>query len=322
MVAVDEVVQDTGDGSKDGSDKNRLPQSSAEDKLLLACCRAIRKESGWQERTLRQLCDRATVELQRNKHPGAGLGRYYRVLEVAMESKSEDVVEAALGQLHKLIAGGVVRRNTKTTLQDGSSAVLSEILVDVVLRAGSRDKTVRRGGRAQAVRCILSCVSSTEIQVHGQKLRSVYSFVLDTFLVIDSTANRAKYNRAQARATLDHILQITFSRLEMESPPSSVHGQASTPSPKKKRRDSAIEALLSPVKASETSPPAAATPQGKEEDRVSGLGARDPLGEGSPLPGVLEALAAEQKQQQQQQTEKEKEKEKELPHPAAGGSSS
>lgn len=37
---------------------SRLPPT--EDKLLLACCRAIRKESGWQERTLRQACDWAT----------------------------------------------------------------------------------------------------------------------------------------------------------------------------------------------------------------------------------------------------------------------
>ncbi|CAM9738948.1 unnamed protein product, partial [Ectocarpus fasciculatus] len=54
--------------------------------------------------------------------------------------------------------------------------------------------------------------------------RKVLLFVHETYLVIDSTANRAKYNKAQARATLDHILQMTFSRLEMESPPPSLHG--------------------------------------------------------------------------------------------------
>lgn len=42
-------------------------------------------------------------ELERNQHPGAGLSRYYRVVELAMESNSEDVVETALGQLHKLV---------------------------------------------------------------------------------------------------------------------------------------------------------------------------------------------------------------------------
>lgn len=36
----------------------------------------------------------------------------------------------------------------------------------------------------------------------------MFSFVHETFLTIDSTANRAKYNKAQARATLDHILQV------------------------------------------------------------------------------------------------------------------
>lgn len=66
-------------------------------------------------------------------------------------------------------AGGLVRGNTVTTLKDGSSANLGEILVGVVLSTGSRDKTVRRGGRAQAVRCLLSCVSSTEIQVRERE---------------------------------------------------------------------------------------------------------------------------------------------------------
>ena len=42
-------------------------------------------------------------ELEQNQHPGVGLSRYYRVVELAMESNSEDVVETALGQLHKLV---------------------------------------------------------------------------------------------------------------------------------------------------------------------------------------------------------------------------
>lgn len=56
-----------------------------------------------------------------------------------------------------------------TTLKDGSSANLGEILVGVVLRTGLKDKTVRRGGRAQAVRCLFSCVSSPEIQARERK---------------------------------------------------------------------------------------------------------------------------------------------------------
>ena len=44
-----------------------------------------------------------TDELERNQYPGAGLGRYYRVVELALESGSEDMVEVTLGQLHKLL---------------------------------------------------------------------------------------------------------------------------------------------------------------------------------------------------------------------------
>lgn len=65
-----------------------------------------------------------------------------------------------------------MRRNTMTTLKDGSSANLADILVDVVLLAGAKDKTVRRGGRAQAVKCLLSCVTSPEIQ--ASELPSLY----------------------------------------------------------------------------------------------------------------------------------------------------
>ncbi|CAM9678318.1 unnamed protein product, partial [Ectocarpus sp. 12 AP-2014] len=172
------------------------------------------------------------------------------------------------------------------------------------METGSRDKTVRRGGRAQAVRCLLSCVTSTEIEVHGEELRKVVLFVHETYLVIDSTANRARYNKAQARATLDHILQMTFSRLEMESPPPSLDGgpgQQASPSPKK-RRTSAIEALLSPARRSELSPAAAVEEEeavqpssetqseGDDDDGgVGGDGSGDPRNRlGGVLPGVLE----------------------------------
>lgn len=57
---------------------------------------------------------------------------------------------------------------------------------------------------------LYNVLSSTDRKVHGQELRSVFSFVHETFLTIDSTANRAKYNKAQARATLDHILQVRW----------------------------------------------------------------------------------------------------------------
>lgn len=53
----------TGDTPAPTEEKKAAePKRSAEDKLLLACCRAIRKESGWQHRTLRQACDWATSE--------------------------------------------------------------------------------------------------------------------------------------------------------------------------------------------------------------------------------------------------------------------
>lgn len=53
-------------------------------------------------RTLRTNC-LVTAELRRGVHPGAGLSRYYRVIQLALESRSEELVEATLPQLQKLI---------------------------------------------------------------------------------------------------------------------------------------------------------------------------------------------------------------------------
>lgn len=52
---------DTGTNVSNNDDGSTgQPPSGGEDKLLLAMCRTIRKETGWQERTLRQACDWAT----------------------------------------------------------------------------------------------------------------------------------------------------------------------------------------------------------------------------------------------------------------------
>lgn len=53
---------------------------------------------------------------------------------------------------------------------------------------------------------ILFC--SNPEKVHGDELRRVFSFAHETYLAINSTAIKAKYNKAQARASLNHILQV------------------------------------------------------------------------------------------------------------------
>lgn len=64
-------------------------------------------------------------ELEQNQHPGVGMARYYRVVELAMESKSEDVVEAALGQLHKLIGEPAI--SCLAQASHGSSAFVTSL---------------------------------------------------------------------------------------------------------------------------------------------------------------------------------------------------
>ena len=45
------------------------------------------------------------------------------------------------------------------------------------------------------------------------------SFVLETYLLINSTATRAKYNKGQARATLGHILQVRTLEISLRPAP-------------------------------------------------------------------------------------------------------
>lgn len=112
------------------------------------------------------------------------------------------------------------------------------------------------------------------------------------------------------------LTQMTFSRLEMESPPPSLHGRQASPSPKK-RRTSAIEALLSPARRSELSPAAAAEEEeaaarpsseaesdGDDDDDGVGNGDDDPRNRlGSVSHGVLEVLAGEEEQEEREQSE-------------------
>lgn len=92
----------------------------------------------------------------------------------------------------------------------------------------------------------------------------------------------------------------------MESPPPSVHGRT-TPSPKKKHRNSAIEALLSPGKEPGIVSLAAAV----AVDSAVPPGGADSAGGGHSLegvlPGMLEALAVEQQQQRSEDGSREQE---------------
>lgn len=70
-----------------------------------------------------------TGELERNAHPGAGLKRYYRVMELALECRTEEVVEVALAQLQKLI-GECQKQGDPGELRDvGELAAISLLAV-------------------------------------------------------------------------------------------------------------------------------------------------------------------------------------------------
>lgn len=51
-----------GGGEVPTEEESSASQHSAGDRLLLATCRAIKKQTGWQHRTLRTACDWATGE--------------------------------------------------------------------------------------------------------------------------------------------------------------------------------------------------------------------------------------------------------------------
>lgn len=97
-------------------------------------------------------------------------------------------------------AGGLVPRGMRITLKDGSEINLGEELVDIVLRAGAGDTTVRLGGRAQAVRCLLACVASPEIEVKAFRVRSGFRVVYGLGQWVEVyTSRRAQGSRAYIR---------------------------------------------------------------------------------------------------------------------------
>ncbi|CAM9639836.1 unnamed protein product, partial [Discosporangium mesarthrocarpum] len=185
------------------------------DTLLLNGFRRIRKESSWKHRALRQTCDLAIDELQKKVHPGAGVGRYYPVFQLALECSSEDVVGVALEHLHKVIAGGHITPSTQTKPVDGNGNPVNvgSVIVPAISAAGVGEGA-RGEGKALRVKCLLACVAAPGIEVHGEGLRSVFRLIHETYLWINSTATKALQNKAQAKVALGRVVAITMARVE------------------------------------------------------------------------------------------------------------
>jgi brefeldin A-inhibited guanine nucleotide-exchange protein len=172
--------------------------------VLLDGFKKIRKASSRKHKELRTACDAATEELQKAKYLGFGAERYWEVFELALNAGSNDVTEAALEALFRLIQDGYVRP-TATVERGGKVVELSAVMLDIICEA----KLGTDAARAWSAKALLACVTAPEVTTHGDALiRAV------RVLRASALESKAAAPKATARGALQDIISSTFARME------------------------------------------------------------------------------------------------------------
>jgi brefeldin A-inhibited guanine nucleotide-exchange protein len=172
--------------------------------VLLDGFKKIRKASSRKHKELRTACDAATDELQKAKYLGFSAERYWEVFELALNAGSNDVTEAALEALFRLIQDGHVRP-TATVERGGKVVELSAVMLDIICEA----KLGTDAARAWSAKALLACVTAPEVTTHGDALiRAV------RVLRASALESKAAAPKATARGALQDIISSTFARME------------------------------------------------------------------------------------------------------------
>lgn len=135
--------------------------------------------------------------------------RYFLPFELACQSKTPRIVVTSLDCLQKLIAYGHLTGKTPDTVAPG------KFLIDRVVEAicgcfsgPNTDETVQ----LQIIKAILTIVSSTTCEAHEGSLLLAVRTCYNIYLV-----SRNLINQATAKATLNQMLNIVFSRMESQA---------------------------------------------------------------------------------------------------------
>eukprot|EP00898_Chlorokybus_atmophyticus_P004086 jgi/Chlat1/4679/Chrsp3S05617 len=132
----------------------------------------------------------------------------FKVLKLACETQQPRLVEPALYCFQKLIAYGFLRGEMEAG--PGKNHQLLADALDVICRCYDiPDETTE----LQVIKVLLTIVTSSSFQVHGEGLLKAVRTCYNIFL-----GSKNEVNQSTAKASLTQMLNIVFRRMEADSP--------------------------------------------------------------------------------------------------------
>lgn len=135
--------------------------------------------------------------------------KYFLPFELACQSKCARIVSAALDCLQKLIAYGHLTGNAPDSATPGRRLI--DRIVDTICNCFSGPQT-DEDVQLQIIKALLTIMTSTGVEIHEsttlQAVRTCYNIYL---------ASRNIINQKTAKATLTHMLNVIFARMEFQA---------------------------------------------------------------------------------------------------------
>ncbi|XP_066147847.1 brefeldin A-inhibited guanine nucleotide-exchange protein 1 isoform X2 [Euwallacea fornicatus] len=135
--------------------------------------------------------------------------KYFLPFELACQSKSARIVTTALDCLQKLIAYGHLTANVPDSTTPGK--LLIDRIVETICACFTGPQT-DEGVQLQIIKALLTVVTSQHVEVHEGTVLLAVRTCYNIFL-----ASKNLVNQTTARATLTQMLNVIFTRMELEA---------------------------------------------------------------------------------------------------------
>lgn len=135
--------------------------------------------------------------------------KYFLPFELACQSKSARIVTTALDCLQKLIAYGHLTANVPDSTTPGK--LLIDRIVETICSCFTGPQT-DEGVQLQIIKALLTVVTSQHVEVHEGTVLLAVRTCYNIFL-----ASKNLVNQTTARATLTQMLNVIFTRMELEA---------------------------------------------------------------------------------------------------------
>ncbi|KAL1518342.1 hypothetical protein ABEB36_001979 [Hypothenemus hampei] len=135
--------------------------------------------------------------------------KYFLPFELACQSKSSRIVTTALDCLQKLIAYGHLTANIPDSTTPGK--LLIDRIVETICACFTGPQT-DEGVQLQIIKALLTVVTSQHVEVHEGTVLLAVRTCYNIFL-----ASKNLINQTTARATLTQMLNVIFTRMELEA---------------------------------------------------------------------------------------------------------